>query len=79
MRATAQKGVMLIAAAMAAMAPLAQATKDILDFKPLRTRKIANRYGAEVRAHRTSSRAAAMDRRDAVKRRNVLRNRRAHA
>lgn len=70
-----------IAAGLHVLAPMAKAAKEIMSFQRgnrLRDLMRADRYGEEVRTHRTSHRTVAMDRRAAAKRRNVLRNRRAH-
>ena len=69
-----------IGAALSVLAPLAAAAKEIFSFERggnhdlFRPRREAGATGPA----RTSRRTASMDKRDAVKRRNVLRNRRAH-
>lgn len=66
-----------IAAGLSVLAPMARAAKAILAYERPRDMFNVNASGARG-GDRSSHRTAAMDKRDAVKRRNVLRNRKAH-
>lgn len=70
-----------IGAGLAVLAPMAHATKAIMNFtRPQGVRDLfrASREAGGTGRQRTSHRTVSMDKRDAAKRRNVLRNRMAH-
>lgn len=68
-----------VAIGLAVLAPMAAAARNIMGYTRPSVRDMFHTTQSGARGGgRSSSRTASMDKRDAVKRRNVLRNRKAH-